>query len=197
MMPQTPNFPVTSPKWLREVGWRSLAGAVLLGGIIHITATLAVPVLGSGTAFSRLRQTLPANRMVILAPPTPGKEPLPFLPPDALYALCRYDLSVAPLQVTVALPHAGWTLSMHTPQGDNFYVMPAQPMDRSDVFLTLSPGGEKLEFAPTPGRAGVDSNVTSPSSEGLVVVRAPLKGLAWRAEAEAVLGRASCAPLQR
>jgi uncharacterized membrane protein len=186
-------------KWLGEVGWRTVIGAVLLGGIIHIVATLAVPLMGAGNAFAKLRETLPTNRMVILPPPAPGKEPLPFLPPDSLYAMCRYDISVDSLSVTAALAHPGWALSMHTPQGDNFYVMPAQQMRRGDVGLVVVPGGDRLtEFNPAPRRVSAqETHITSPSTEGLVIVRAPLKGLAWRAEAEAILRRASCAPVKR
>lgn len=187
------------PKWLSEVSWRTVIGAVLLGGIIHITATLAVPLVSSGPAFTKLRDTLPANRMVVLPPLAPGKQPLPYLPPDALYAMCRYDISVDSLTVTAAMAHAGWTLSLHTPQGDNFYVMPAQQLRRGEVSLTVVPGAERLsEFATTPRRlSATESQIPSPSYEGLVVVRAPLKGLAWRAEAEAILRRASCTPVKR
>lgn len=187
------------PKWLTEVGWRTIIGAGLLGGIIHILTTLAVPFLGAGTAFARLRDTLPVNRMVFLPPPVPGKQPLPFLTPDALYAMCRYDVSVDSLVVTAAMVHAGWTLSMHTPQGDNFYVMPAQESRRGDISLTVVPSAERLgEFATTPRRVSAqETQVASPSWEGLVVVRAPLKGLAWRAEAETALRRATCTPVKR
>ena len=187
------------PKWLSEVGWRTVIGAVLLAGIIHIAATLAIPMLGGGNAFARLHDSLPANRMVVLAPPAPGKEPLPFLTPDALYAVCRFDISVDSLSVSAALAHVGWTLSLHTPQGDNFYAMPAQQMRRSEVGLVVVPGAERLlEFRTTPRRVSAqETHIPSPSLQGLVIVRAPLKGLAWRAETEAVLSRASCAPLKR
>jgi uncharacterized membrane protein len=187
------------PKWLTEVGWRTVIGAALLGGVLHILATLAVPFFGSSTAFAKLREALPANRMVILAPPAPGKQALPFLTPDALYAMCRFDVSVDSLAVTAAVAHAGWTLSMHTPQGDNFYVMPAQQLRRADVSLTVVPAASLLsEFSTTPRRvSATDSQIPSPSSEGLVIVRAPLKGLAWRAEAETLLRRASCTPVKR
>ena len=187
------------PKWLTEVGWRTVIGAALLGGVLHILATLAVPFFGASTAFAKLRDALPANRMVILAPPAPGKQALPFLTPDALYAMCRFDVSVDSLAVTAAVVHAGWTLSMHTPQGDNFYVMPAQQLRRADVSLTVVPAASLLsEFSTTPRRvSATNSQIPSPSSEGLVIVRAPLKGLAWRAEAEALLRRASCTPVKR
>jgi uncharacterized membrane protein len=187
------TFPIRGPKWLSAVGWRTFAGALLTAGIIHIVATLGVPALGSGNAIERLRQALPVNRMVILAPPSPGREPLPFLMPDALYAVCRYDLAGQPLQVTAALIHVGWSLSLHTAQGDNFYAMPAQPTRRDAVALTVIAGGDKSEFSPTPRRIGAaDTTITAPTNEGLVIVRAPLKGLAWRREAEAALRRASC-----
>ena len=67
------------------------------------------------------------------------------------------------------------------------------------VTLTVVPGVERLsEFASTPRRvSATESQIPSPSTEGLVVVRAPLKGLAWRAEAEAILRRASCTPVKR
>jgi|SRR5581483_1656817 len=187
------------PRWLGEVGWRTAVGALLFGGIIHIGATLAVPLAGSGTAFARLRDTLPVNRMVILPPPAPGKQPLPYLAPDALYAMCRYDVSVDSLMVTALMADAGWTLSMHTPQGDNFYVMPAQPQRRAEVLLTLVPGIDRLgEFVAAPRRpTSTDTQVPSPSWEGLVIVRAPLRGLAWRAETEAALRRAACTPVKR
>jgi uncharacterized membrane protein len=187
------------PKWLTEVGWRTVIGAALLGGILHILTTLAVPFLTSSTAFARLRDTLPTNRMVLLPPLAPGKQPLPFLTPDALYAMCRFDVSVDSLAVTAAVAHAGWTLSLHTPQGDNFYVMPAQQLRRNEVSLLVVPAASTFsEFASTPRRINAsDSQIPSPTNEGLVIVRAPLKGLAWRAEAEALLRRASCSPVKR
>jgi uncharacterized membrane protein len=187
------------PKWLRSVGWRTLAGALMTGGIIHIAATLAVPMFGTAAAFAKLRQELPVNSMVVLAPSVPGKEALPFFVPDALYAICRYDLSRDSLRVTAALAHTGWVLSLHTSQGDNFYAMPAQALNHDAVVLTLVPGVDRAEFVPhQPRRIGAaDASVPSPSSEGLVIVRAPLKGLAWRKQTEAVLRRATCTPVKR
>jgi uncharacterized membrane protein len=199
-MKQSANltFSLRLPKWLRPVGWRTLAGALLTGGIVHIGATLAVPVLGTATAFAKLRQDLPLNRMVVLAPSSPGKEALPFLMPDTLYAICRYDLSRDSLRVTAVLAHMGWALSLHTAQGDNFYAMPAQPLQHQQVTLTLVPGGDRVEFVPhQPRRTAADANVAAPATEGLIIVRAPLKGRAWRKQTEAVLRRASCTPVKR
>ena len=67
------------PRWIRQIGWRTVAGAALLAGIVHISATLAVPLLGPGNAFRKLRETLPTNQMVFLPPPTPANQLLPFV----------------------------------------------------------------------------------------------------------------------
>jgi uncharacterized membrane protein len=197
-MAKLPN-PLKLPKWTREIGWRTVAGAVLLGGIIHIGATFALPVFGPSSAFLRLREILPVNRMVILPPPQPGKQLLPFMMPDALYAMCRYDIRTDPVSVTATLAEPGWALSLHSPQGDNYYVMPAQQLKRSEVTLVVVQGGERQsEAGPVPRRVGaVGSHIASPASEGLIIVRAPLKGLAWRADTEAALRRANCAPVKR
>jgi len=95
---------------------------------------------------------------VVLPPLAPGKQPLPYLPPDALYAMCRYDISVDSLTVTAAMAHAGWTLSLHTPQGDNFYVMPAQETRRAEISLVVVPGAERLLFTGTPEYAAGRGN---------------------------------------
>ncbi len=184
------------PRWIRQIGWRTVAGAVLLAGIVHISATLAVPLLGPGNAFRKLRETLPVNQMVFLPPPTPGNQLLPYVAADALYAACRFDVSTTGVTVSALLADPGWTLSLHTPQGDNFYVMPAQQMRRSEVTFVIVPGGDKvLDFGASRRPTGDETQVDSPTAEGLVLVRAPLRGLSWRAETEAKLRRASCAPL--
>jgi uncharacterized membrane protein len=185
-----------APKWTRQVGWRTVVGAALLAGIVHISATLAVPLLGPGNAFRKLRDTLPVNQMVFLPAPTPGSQLLPFMAADALYAACRYDLRAAPLTVSAVLADPGWTLSLHTPQGDNFYVMPAQQLRRNEVTFMVVPETDRLlDFGPTRRPVGPESQIDAPTLEGLVLVRAPLRGLAWKAETEAKLRRARCAPV--
>jgi uncharacterized membrane protein len=118
--------------------------------------------------------------------------------PDALYAFCRYDITFDSLRVVTALAEPGWTLSLHTSHGDNFYVMPAQT-GRADVSFVIVPGGaDRLPEAPASRRiSGGDTQVASPELEGVVMVRAPLKGLAWRSETEAALARTSCLPVKR
>lgn len=187
------------PKWTREIGWRTLVGAALLAGVIHISATLAVPLVGPGAAFQKMRDMLPANSMVVLAPFTPDSQPLPYFSPDALYAVCRFDLAAGAVSVNAVMADTGWALSLHTPQGDNFYVLPAQQLRRSDVAFLVVPGLDRLTDTIPHRTAGTaaTTQIASPVSEGLIILRAPLKGLAWRAETEAALRRASCMAVKR
>jgi uncharacterized membrane protein len=184
------------PSWLRKIHWRTAIGALLLAGIVHVTATLAVPLLGPGMAYQKLRELLPANTMVVVPPLRPGKQLLPFLMPDAYYGICRYSLADGPITVTAPLTDLGWTLSLHTPHGDNFYVIPGQQQRTTDLSLVVVPAAEKSgDLIPAVTRrapAASEDQIASPSEEGLIIIRAPLKGLAWKGEAEAALARAKC-----
>jgi uncharacterized membrane protein len=173
--------------------------ALLAGGIIHIATTFAITALGSGSAYRQLGGVLPANEMVVLPPQTSGAQLLPFLAPDMLYAICRFDLSAGTVEVNAILPEVGWSLALYTRQGDNFYAAPGQSQRPVRVAFVLIPTTERLvNLAPGVRKTDVDlSQVTSPDGEGLIVVRAPLKGVAYEGTVKADLKRASCAPSRR
>jgi uncharacterized membrane protein len=185
------------PRWMHKVGWRTVVGGALVGGVIHICATFAAPVFGSGHAFDQLRGSLPLNKMVVLAPPAPGRQILPFLPPDMLYAMCRYELTGGPVSLTAAVTGPGWLLSLHTPQGDNFYVLPGQQLKRGEVSFLVVPGGTLDAGSLQRNASPADTQVASPTAEGLIVVRAPIIGLAWLPQTDALLRRSSCTQVKR
>ncbi len=188
--------PKRTPLW-RLLDWRVALGGLLVGGLVHIGMVMTATLNPQGSAFKRIREQLPVNRAQTLPAPIPGKQPLPYMVPDALYVLCRYDLSVDSLRISTSLMERGWTLSLHTAMGDNYYVMPGQAK-RTDVSFVIFPGTGSMETGPAPRRFGSgDVQITSPTLEGLVVVRAPLKGIAYRAETEAALAFTSCSPVKR
>ena len=101
-----------------------------------------------------------------------------------------------PVAVTATVADAGWALSLHGVRGGNFYVLPGQPLRRTEVSLLVIPGG--VDTAPIAKREGSsETPVASPTAEGLIVLRAPLRGLAWRAETEATLQGATCTQVKR
>lgn len=188
--------PKRTPLW-RLMDWRVALAGLLVGGLAHIGMVMMATLNPPNSALKRIREQLPVNRAQMLPAPIPGKQPLPYMTPDALYVFCRYDLSVDSLRVSAALMERGWTLSLHSAIGDNYYVMPGQAK-RTDVSFVIFPGTGSVESGPAPRRFGSgDVQITSPSLEGLVMMRAPLKGIAYRAETEAALAFTSCSPVKR
>jgi len=186
------------PGWTRRISWQWLAIAVVTGGVIHILATLVVPQLTRASAWHRLAEKLPVNRMVVLPAATAGQQLLPFIGPDVRLAVCRYDLSQGPLLVTAVLPDKGWSLGLYSSDGDNFFAVPAQEFRRTEVRFALTPPAERLLGMFSWGRT-VDvaaSQVAVPQAEGLVVLRAPMRGRAFLSATEAALAGAQCT-LQR
>jgi uncharacterized membrane protein len=99
--------------------------------------------------------------------------------------------SGGPVAVTATVADAGWALSLHAARGGNFYVLPGQPLRRTEVSLLVIPSGPDAALVPKRESAS-DTPIVSPTREGLIVLRAPLRGLAWAAQTEATLQRATC-----
>ena len=184
------------PDWLRGLSWYTALIALVTGGLIHITATLVVPQLAKASAFQRLSESLPVNRMRVLPPVDATSQPLHYLGPDVRLAICQYDVGDGPVALTVALPDKGWTLGLYTGWGDNFYVLPAQEARAGDINLTLVPPGERsFSLLTLGGRTAVTSisQIEVPETTGFAVIRAPIRGRAFTAEIETTLKRAGCA----
>jgi uncharacterized membrane protein len=183
-----------TPKWVSRVGWQTAALALVCGGIIHIAATLVLPQLATATAFQRLASTLPQNRMRVLPATTADAQLLPFIGPDVRLAVCRFNITDGPVLVTATLPDKGWSLGLYTPQGDNFYAFPAQDLRRTEISITLSPATEKFLglFNLTRLNESTAAHIAVPENEGLIVIRAPLRGRVYQNDTEANLQRAKC-----
>ncbi|MCZ7595245.1 MAG: hypothetical protein M5U16_10265 [Hyphomicrobium sp.] len=181
---------------LSRANWQLILAAPVAAGILHICATLAAPHLTAASAYSRLAPGLPVNRMQVLNVAAPGAEPLPFMSPDARYAMCRFDTSGGPVTVSSTLPpDQGWTLTVVTPQGDNIYATASVPSRPTPVSLVLVPSEEAF-LGVTPESRGIARDVQPPTAvsatKGIVVVRGPDKGFSYQRQVEAVLKDAHC-----
>jgi uncharacterized membrane protein len=171
------------------------AAALFAAAILHILATLATPYLTPSSGYSRLASDLPENRMTILPPVTAGAQPLPFLAPDARYAVCRFDTKNGSVDLTAMLPEPGWVLAIFSPGGDNFFSSVASPDRGPQVSIKLVPGEETWRGSTeSPLAAAVtrESTLTIPANTGIVLIRAPDRGEAYNARAMAELKRARC-----
>jgi uncharacterized membrane protein len=179
--------------------WKLVAAALVAGAIIHIVATLHGADIVQSRAYANLTRDLPSNQVVFAAPVTPENQPIPFFAPGSLYSYCHYDASTARIGLTVKLPEAGWSLSLYSPKGENFYYVAGTDARETDVKLVLVPPGNVFvdaALANAPGAGPVIPEVRLPAAEGLAILRAPIKGFAYQRRADERRGSFQCAALQ-
>jgi uncharacterized membrane protein len=174
---------------------RLLLIVLISAAIVHILATFTAPMMAGSTPYVRLAQTAPLHAFTVLPPVTPQSQPLPFLGPDARYAVCRYDTGRGAVAINARLPAKGWSLSLYSPEGDNTYTTLGQDGQQAVVALLLTPAADRF-LGLTPEANGRVSDAQSalslPGGRGLAVIRAPDRGLAYRRETEAILAKATC-----
>jgi len=189
-------MPIDLRERLKKANWQLIIAAPIAAGILHICATLAAPYLTAASAFSRLAPGLPVNKMEVLRDITPGAEPLPFLSPHARYAMCRFDSSAGPVSVSATLPpDPGWMLAVISPQGDNVYAAASTPGREIPIRLVLVPS-ENDFLGVTPEARGIARNEQPPvpiaATRGIVLVRGPDEGIAYKGKVERQLRQAAC-----
>jgi uncharacterized membrane protein len=188
------------PRTLPRIDLRTLAAALVAVAILHILATLAAPHLASAPAVHHVMRDLPLNAMKLLPPLTRAAQPLPFLAPDARYAMCRFDTAKGAVLLNAVLPEAGWTLAIYTPAGDNIYVASGQSGQVTTATIRLVPSGD-IFTGLTPESRGLAPAAQQPLSfavrRGVAVVRAPERGEAYRRATDTTLAKASCVQTER
>lgn len=168
--------------------------ALAAAGVVHICATMIFPYLTRGDAFSRLSRSVPANRFVMVPPARPDAQILPFQTPDVRYGICRFEATDGPIVVRATLAEPGWSFTAYTAEGDSFYALPAGEDRPIDVALTLIPPGERFAGLITEARggSGETTQIALPAREGLLVIRAPVRGRGFVGAGDRELQGASC-----
>ena len=173
-----------------------IALGLVLAGLIHVVAVLTLPMLAPRDAQARLAALGPANTMIQLPAPAPGRQVMPMMAPDVRYAVCRYDLSKGPVRLRAQIADGLWLIAFYTPLGENFYAVVGADMKKPEVDLIIATVDQ------TVAEVGVDSPeafdnvvvVSSPVVEGIALIRAPLAGPSRSAEAERALKATYCGP---
>ena len=100
-----------------------IAVGLVLGGLVHLTTVLAMPRLALEDAHARIMRLGPANQVHLIPSPTPFEAVLPKLDPSFAHAVCRYDLRVAPLRITIPVTPDYMSVSFYTQHGLPFYAL--------------------------------------------------------------------------
>lgn len=173
-----------------------IALGIVLAGLIHLVAVLTLPLLAPRDAQARLAALGPANTMIQLPAPAPGRQVMPLMAPDVRYAVCRYDLSNGPVRLRARIANGLWLIAFYTPLGENFYAVVGADMKQPEVDLIIATSDQTVEEVGVDAPEAFDKVVvvSSPVVEGIALIRAPLAGSSRSAEAERALKATYCGP---
>ena len=171
----------------------TIIAGVLLGGVVHLVAVLALPRLATQDAYSRLTPTTKLNAVTPLPVAEPGNAPMPFMDPAFAIAICRYDLSGGPIKLTVPVSQAYTSVSFYTRNEVAYYAINDRSAGRKVIELDLM---TEAQHADLPEEEDVTSAdrliIDSPSATGLIVMKALAAEPGLMPQAQATLAASSC-----
>jgi uncharacterized membrane protein len=172
-----------------------LLGGVLLGGIVHLASVLALPRTASQDAYSRLVSITPVNAVTALPVPSPDNAVLPFMDPAFAAAVCRYDLSNAPLKLTTPVAQSYTSVTFYTRFGVAYYAINDRAAGRRVIELELMTAEQRSQLPEDEEVTAADRLIVeSPTLTGLVLLRALSPEPSSMPLARGILAAAQCRP---
>ena len=150
-----------------------ILGALLLGGIVHLSTVLAMPQAATQDAYSRLTQFTPVNAVVPLDAPSATNATMPFMDPAFAVAVCRYDLSTGPLKLNAPLSQAYTSVTFYTRNSVAYYAINDRAAGRRAIELDLMTEEQHAQVPEEENVTAADRLIIeSPTHRGLIVLRA-------------------------
>jgi uncharacterized membrane protein len=176
---------------IRMMLW--LLGAILLGGIIHLATVLLLPSMASQDAYARMSAIAPVNAVIAVPAPTPEKSVMPFMDPAFAVSVCRYDLSRGPLKFSVPISQAYTSVSFYSRSDVAYYAINDRAAGRRMIELDLMTLAQRAELPENEEITRADRLVVaSPTTTGLIVIRALAPEAGWIPAARGALAAAQC-----
>jgi uncharacterized membrane protein len=170
-----------------------ILGALLLGGIVHLSTVLAMPQAATQDAFSRLTQMTPVNSLVPLASPTVQGAVMPFMDPAFAVAVCRYDLSAGELKLSAPVSQAYTSVTFYTRKSIAYYAINDRAAGRRAIELDLMTPDQHAQLPEQEDVTAADRLIIeSPTTTGLIVLRALAPEPGLMAMARRALAGARC-----
>lgn len=168
---------------------------VLLGGVVHLVSVLALPRIASQDAYSRLTPMTALNAVTPLPLTDPNTSPMPFMDPAFAVAVCRYDLSDGPLKLTVPVSQAYTSVSFYTRNEIAYYAINDRSAGKRVIELDLMTEAQHGELPEDEEITAADRLIIdSPTSTGLIILKALAPEPGLMPQAQATLAAAKCAP---
>ena len=176
--------------------WPWMLAVIFCAGFIHVLAVFGIPYVASRDAWARL-STISAENQLYLLPIASPDTPLPYMAPDVAYAFCRFDLTTRNVMLQTEIGDASWTIAVSGRHGENFYFISGAEAKRRELRLLLVPRARLSEEASTERSEEGDEQiiVITPEMNGIVVIRAPVRGPSFANDTINALQSAQCQPV--
>jgi uncharacterized membrane protein len=173
-----------------------VAVGLVLGGLVHLTSTLAMPRLALVDAFARLERLGPANTVALVPNSTPFAAILPRMDPAFVTAVCRYDLSSGAVRVRVPITPDYTSVSFYARHGLAYYAINDRAAGRRAIDLHLMTPAQRAALPEDEEITAADRLIVeSPSMEGIVFIRAFVRERGVMDTVRARLAEAICSPV--
>jgi uncharacterized membrane protein len=178
---------------IRVLLW--MLGGVLLGGIVHLATVLMLPRMATQDAYSRLAPLAKVNSVSPIPAPTPEDAAMPFMDPAFAMSVCRYDLAEGPLKFSVPISQAYTSVSFYTRSEVAYYAINDRAAGRRVIELDLMTTAQRAELPDNEEITAADRLIVeSPTSTGLIVIKALAPEAGLLAMARSALAAARCQP---
>ena len=171
----------------------TILGGVLLGLIVHLVSVLALPRIATQDAYSRLTPITKLNAVSVLPPADPTNTLMPFLDPALSVAVCRYDLSTGSIKLTVPVSQAYTSVSFYTRNEVAYYAINDRSAGKKVIELDLMTEAQHNDLPEDEDVTAADRLIIdSPSTTGLILLKALAAEPGLMPQAQASLAAASC-----
>ncbi len=171
----------------------TVIAGVLLGLIVHLVSVLALPRIATQDAYSRLAPLTQLNAVTPLPPADPSNTLMPYMDPAFALAVCRYDLARGPIKLTVPVSQAYTSVSFYTRNEIAYYAINDRSAGRKVIELDLMTEAQHNALPEEEDVTAADRLIIdSPSTTGLIVLKALAPEPGLMSQAQASLAASSC-----
>ncbi|WP_426412915.1 DUF1254 domain-containing protein [Bradyrhizobium ganzhouense] len=173
----------------------TIVAGVVLGLVVHLVSVLALPRIATQDAYSRLTPMTKLNSVTQLPLADPNTSPMPFMDPAFALAICRYDLSGGPIKLTVPVSQAYTSVSFYTRNEIAYYAINDRSAGKKVIELDLMTEAQHDALPEDEEITAADRLIIdSPSTTGLIVMKALAAEPGLMPQAQSSLAAASCGP---
>lgn len=171
----------------------TIVAGIVLGLVVHLVSVLALPRIATQDAYSRLTPMTKLNAVTQLPLADPQTSPMPFMDPAFAMAICRYDLSEGPLKLTVPVSQAYTSVSFYTRNEIAYYAINDRSAGKRVIELDLMTEAQHEDLPEDEEITAADRLIIdSPTTTGLIVLKALAAEPGLMPQAQASLAAASC-----